>query len=81
LQALSFDVLSRHYYAEWLPSVFNEAVFSLAHRATEKTLSRIKAGESATFPTALLPLRNAPTEHLVQVTRYMDLDISSISVR
>jgi hypothetical protein len=60
-----FGHWSVHYSAEWLPSVFNEAVFSGARRVFEKTFSRINAGESMAFPVAVFPLRNAPTHGLV----------------
>jgi hypothetical protein len=42
-------IVSEHYSAEWLPSVFNKAIFSFARRVFEKTFSRINAGESIAF--------------------------------
>jgi hypothetical protein len=36
----------------WLPAVFNEAVFSVASMAAEKTFSRINAGKACLFSAA-----------------------------
>jgi hypothetical protein len=48
--------------SEWLPAVFNEAVFLGASIAAEKTFSRINAGESMTLPGRFIPSKSFPAQ-------------------
>jgi hypothetical protein len=53
--------------SEWLPAVFNEAVFLGASIAPEKTFSRINAGESMTLPGRLISYKPFPAQSPVRL--------------